>query len=553
MPYLAIAEALVRSAQTHSNDQTDALERVEHVIQPGWIAILDFGSQYTHLVARELRELNVFTRVFDGEITLAELADVDGDLPAGVVLAGSPHSVDGENAPELDPAILDAGIPLFGICYGFQLLASTLGGTVQRATSSAGGEFGASRVSFTQRWLGVSGSQTVWMSHGDEVTNVPSGWTVAARTTTGAIAAASSADGTRAGVQFHPEVHHTTGGADLFAAWLDGTCGVARTWELGDVSQAILADIRAHAGDRHVLSFVSGGVDSTVATVLACEALGADRVHAVHVDNGLLRANESALVVGALRDAGMDVLHVDAAHEFYAALAGLTDPEAKRFAIGDQFIRVQERVARELGLPDDALLCQGTLYPDLVESGFGVGKRAATMISHHNVGTPLVRAKRDAGLVLEPLRQLYKDEVRRIGADLGIPQPLLDRQPFPGPGLALRIMGEVTQTKCELLRRIDNVLLDTADAIGVPSTDIWQLFSVLTGAKAVGVHGDARSYGEVIGLRACVSRDGMTADCYRFAWDDLLHISTRITEECREVSKVVYDISSKPPSNIEWE
>lgn len=521
-----------------------------------WIAVLDYGSQYTHLITRALRELGVYSEVVDGPCSLEQiLAAGSGIAPAGIVLSGSPHSVHAHGAPMLHPSVTDADIPVLGICYGFQALAHMLGGSVRAATSTAGGEYGRAQVAIERSGLlGEPGDRLtpVWMSHGEEVVALPPGWTVVARTEAGAIAAAEHPERGLTGLQFHPEVRHTPDGTRFLERWLD-RCGCPRMWTAIEVRETLLDQIRAAAGERPVISFVSGGVDSTVATVLAVEALGADRVYPVHVDNGLLRQGESELVCDQLSAAGIDVMCIDARDRFHDALRGVTDPERKRHVIGDAFIEVQEQACRELGLPDDAVLCQGTLYPDMVESGFGVGGRAATMISHHNVGTPLVRAKREANLLLEPLASLYKDEVRELGALLGISRHLLERQPFPGPGLALRILGEVTPRRCELVRRVDAVALEEVRRAGIADTGLWQVFAVLTGARAVGVHGDARSYGEVVAIRAMTSHDGMTADCYRFDWDTLLQISTRITEECREVGKVVYDISSKPPSNVEWE
>ncbi|HEY9723453.1 MAG TPA: glutamine-hydrolyzing GMP synthase, partial [Oscillatoriaceae cyanobacterium] len=498
---------------------------------PETIAILDYGSQYTQLIARRVRELGVYSEILPPTTPVDALR---ARQLKGIVLSGGPSSVYEAGAPTLDPKLLELGVPVLGICYGLQLLAHQLGGEV---TPSEHREYGLAQV---HRLLddplltGLEASEPVWMSHGDRVTRLPEGFRIIAESEAGVLAAASDPARRLFGLQFHPEVTHTVNGKQILANFLFDVCRCAGDWDLGDYFETIAAEIRAQVGDRPVVSLVSGGVDSTVATALLLKALPAEQVYGLHIDTGLMRRSESAQVMKSLEALGMRHFHlVEAEGEFLKALAGKTDPEAKRHAIGDTFIEVQNRELAKLGLPEDSFLCQGTLYTDLIESGHGSGT-AATIKTHHNVGTPMIKAKREAGLVVEPNRGIFKDEVRALGEQLGLSHDLVHRHPFPGPGLGIRVLGEVTREKLEILRRVDEIFIEELHARGLYEK-IWQAFAVLPDSRSVGVMGDFRTYEHVAVLRAVTSIDGMTADSFQFPWEDLTAIARRITNEVRGV------------------
>ncbi|MFN3430013.1 MAG: glutamine-hydrolyzing GMP synthase [Candidatus Sericytochromatia bacterium] len=514
------------------------------------IAILDYGSQYTQLIARRVRELGVYSAILPPDVTADELKAHD---LKGIVLSGGPNSVYAEGSPGLPDGLLDLGVPVLGVCYGMQLLAHTQGGKV---VPSDHREYGLAKLTVLTEdalFAGLGADEPCWMSHGDRVEALPEGFRAIANSGAGVLAAMSHPERRIYALQFHPEVTHTVPGRQILSNFLFDICRCAGDWDLADYVDEISAEIRAQVGDRPVVSLVSGGVDSTVATALLLKALPAEQVYALHIDSGLMRRSESLQVMGSLEALGLRHLRlVEAEAEFLAALAGKSDPEEKRHAIGDTFIEVQERELAAMGLPANAFLCQGTLYTDLIESGHGKGGHSATIKTHHNVGTPAIKAKREAGLVVEPNKGIFKDEVRAMGERLGLSHDLVHRHPFPGPGLGIRVLGEVTKDKLEILRRVDEILVEELHARKLYDK-IWQAFAVLPDAKSVGVMGDFRTYEHVAVLRAVTSIDGMTADAYHFPWDDLTGISRRITNEVRGVNRVVYDVSSKPPSTIEWE
>ena len=516
------------------------------------ILVLDFGGQTCQLIARRIRECGVYSRVLPGDIRLAEvdaLAQV-----RGIVLSGSPASVHDADAPIPDGELLRCGVPVLGICYGMQYLMHRDGGVVSASHVSEYGRARVERVGESPLFAGIPAAFHSWMSHGDAVERIANGFRRVAGSEYGAVAAVESV-GTPAapayGIQFHPEVSHTEFGRRLLDNFATAICGARRQWSLTSFEHRAVAELRAIVGHKPVVLMISGGVDSTVVAALLLKALPADQVHLLYVDTGLMRLQETVEVQATL--CGLGATHVqvvDAADRFYAALAGATDPEAKRCIIGDLFIEVQQDAVRQECR--DGFLAQGTLYTDLIESGRGVGAKAHVIKSHHNVAAPLVAARRAAGLVLEPLASLYKDEVRRLGQALGVPAPVLSRHPFPGPGLAVRILGEVTRERCDLLRAVDAIYLQELRSRGLYD-QVTQAFAVLLPVRSVGVTGDSRSYGEVIALRAVVSDDFMTAEVFPFETAELLDISARITNEIPAVGRVVYDVSSKPPATVEWE
>jgi GMP synthase (glutamine-hydrolysing) len=514
------------------------------------IAILDYGSQYTKLIARRVRELGVYTEILPPTTTGAELKTRN---LKGVVLSGGPNSVYDPEAPTVADDVLTLGVPVLGICYGMQLLAHRLGGKVEPGETR---EYGLATLHRTQddaMLTGLGEEEPVWMSHGDRVVALPEGFAIVGESNHGVAAAMANPARQVYGLQFHPEVTHTPNGRQILSNFLFDVCRCAGDWDLGDYLLEMVAEIQAQVGDRPVVSLVSGGVDSTVATALLLKALPAEQVYAVHIDSGLMRRSESQQVMGSLEALGLRHLRlIEAEGEFLAALAGKTDPEEKRHAIGDTFIAVQERELASLGLPADSFLCQGTLYTDLIESGHGPAGTAATIKTHHNVGTPQIKAKREAGLVVEPNKGIFKDEVRELGERLGLGHDLVHRHPFPGPGLGIRVLGEVTREKLDILRAVDEIFVAELHARNLYAS-IWQAFAVLTDARSVGVMGDFRTYERVVALRAVMSLDGMTADVYPFPWEHLTAIARRITNEVRGVNRVVYDVTSKPPGTIEWE
>lgn len=514
------------------------------------ILILDFGSQSTQLIGRRVRQLGVYSEIVPGDLPLdrADLAGV-----RGIVLSGSPASVYEPGAPAVDPRIYGLGLPLLGICYGLHRMATDHAGRVAPLGHK---EYGRARVDLLEDdplFARLPDRSFVsWMSHGDTVAGIPPGFRVIARSEGGLPAAFADSSRKLWGVQFHPEVSHCEHGMEVLEAFVADIAGARREWNM----EAFLRSEREALGRRlagkPVVLLISGGVDSSVVAALLLSSLDHDAVHLLYVDTGLMRQGESVEVMAGLRELGARHLHaVDASERFYAGLAGAEDPELKRRIIGDLFMTVQREEIERLGIAD-YWLAQGTLYTDLVESGKGVGEKATVIKTHHNVRSPLVEVLRAGGRIVEPLAMLYKDEVRTLGLALGLKRSLVYRHPFPGPGLAVRILGEVTREKCDLLRRVDALFLSELRSRGLYDR-IWQAFCVLLPIRSVGVSGDARRYGWVVGLRAVASLDAITADVYPFEAKDLLEISSLITNRIPEVGRVVYDVSSKPPATIEWE
>jgi len=508
------------------------------------ILVLDFGSQFTQLIARRLRELSVYCEILPFSTTLDTIT---AKQPVGIILSGGPSSVDEEGAPRCDPAILGLGVPLLGICYGMQLMTDMLGGTLGR---SAHREFGHTLVrrapAVSSRLLdGMPDELRVWASHGDFVAAAPPGFTVVATSDNAPVAGMEAPDRGYYALLFHPEVAHTERGSDVLRHFAGEVCGCTGDWTIASFIDEATTRIKTQVGDRRVVCGLSGGVDSTVAASLLHRAIG-DRLQCIFVDNGLLRLNEAQQVVERYQKLALPVHHVNAAELFLTRLAGVTEPEAKRKIIGATFIDVFNQRARELGHFD--FLAQGTLYPDVIES-VSVRGPSATIKSHHNVGGL------PAGMTLklvEPLRELFKDEVRAVGRDLGIDREFLVRQPFPGPGLAVRIVGCITGDRIAMLQQADAIVADEVRKAGWYER-VWQSFAVLLPVQSVGVMGDARTYEFTVAVRAVESLDGMTADWARLPHDLLATISSRIVNEVRGINRVVYDISSKPPSTIEWE
>jgi GMP synthase (glutamine-hydrolysing) len=521
---------------------SDELAEVREVTDE--VVVLDYGGQYSQLIARRVRECGVFSELLPHHVGAAEVARRQ---PKGVILSGGPASVYADGAPPLEHELLELGIPVLGICYGMQLLALALGGRVQGAEV---GEFGRSQLS-----VGVSGrllahtpeEQTCWMSHRDTVFEAPPGFTALASSTASPVAAFESLESQIYGIQFHPEVVHTPYGQQVLRNFLIEICRCDGAWSISSVIEEQVRRIRDQVGpDGRAICGLSGGVDSTVAALLVHQAIG-ERLTCVFVDGGLMRKNEGEQVVAAFRDHfHVPLIAVDAEDRFLGALAGVTDPERKRKVIGAEFIRVFEEEATRL--QDAKFLVQGTLYSDVIESGGGTG--AATIKSHHNVGGLPDDLEFE---LVEPLRMLFKDEVRQVGAELGLPERFVWRQPFPGPGLAIRIVGgEVNRERLDMLREADSILQQEIRAAGL-YRELWQSFCVLPEIRTVGVQGDERTYGNVIAIRAVTSDDAMTADWARLPYDLLERISNRMINEIRSVGRVVLDITSKPPGTIEWE
>ncbi len=504
----------------------------------GGVIVLDFGAQYNHLIARRIRECEVFCEVLPCNTTIEAIRAKE---PRALVLSGGPASVFDPGAPRLDPAILDLGIPILGICYGMQLMAFLLGGVVRPAQDREYGRAEMERTTSGSLFEDVPQNSVVWMSHGDLVESVPPQFEALARTKRTPIAAMACPKRNLWAVQYHPEVHHTPEGMTIFRNFLYKIAGLAKDWKPENLVKRGIEEVRTAVGSGRALVALSGGVDSAVAGAIARAAIG-DRLTAVLIDHGLLREGEVEEVQDAFSD--IDLRVVDAREPFFKALVGITDPEQKRKVIGREFIRAFERVQSEIGQRD--VLIQGTVYPDVIESG---GQGARTIKSHHNVGG----LPEDLTFhVVEPLRWLFKDEVRRVGESLGLPESLIWRQPFPGPGLAVRIIGEVKGDKVEVLRAADAVVRDEIRRAGLERS-IWQAFAVLLDLRSVGVMGDARTYGYPIVIRAVESQDGMTADWVRLPYDLLERMAARIVGEVESVNRVVYDITSKPPATIEWE
>ena len=505
------------------------------------IIVLDFGGQYNQLIARRVREAGVYAEVLP-YTAAPERLTADGELK-GVILTGGPDSVYAEGAKQLPAYLLELGVPILGICYGMQALAHHLGGVVAPAKA---GEFGHTPIRYADHPLfSDMAGEPVWMNHVDAVQALPEGFSVIADTDLCPIAAMADDARRLYAVQFHPEVHHTPEGPQLFKNFVFHICGCEGGWAAENLADSLIAQIRAQAGDSKVISALSGGVDSSVASVLVHKAIG-DRLQCIFVDHGMLRHNEAKEVLSFYRDElGMDVHFVDASERFLTKLKGVTDPEQKRKIIGTEFIRVFEEEAKKLGGAD--YLVQGTIYPDVIESGAG---SAAVIKSHHNVGG-LPKNVAFKGLI-EPLRTLFKDEVRALGESIGIPHHLVWRQPFPGPGLAVRIIGEITPEKLEIVRHSDYIFRTEVAEAGLESA-IWQYFTVYTGVRSVGVMGDDRTYDSVVALRAVTSTDAMTVEFSELPYGLLRKISSRIINEVPGCNRVVYDITSKPPGTIEWE
>jgi GMP synthase (glutamine-hydrolysing) len=519
----------------------DGLEEVRAATDE--VVVLDYGGQYSQLIARRVRECGVFSELLPYHVGAAEVAR---RRPKGLILSGGPASVYAEGAPPLEPALLELGIPVLGICYGMQLIARALGGRVEGAEV---GEFGRSQLTVAEpgRLLaGTPAEQTCWMSHRDTVFAPPPGFRALAASTASPVAAFESAERSVYGIQFHPEVVHTPYGQQVLTNFLSDVCGCDLGWSAASAIEDQIERIRAQVGEGRAICGLSGGVDSSVAAMLVHRAIG-DRLTCVFVDHGLMRKNEGEQVVFAFRDQfKVPLVAVDASDRFLDRLRGVSDPERKRKLIGAEFIRVFEEEAAKLG--DVQFLVQGTLYSDVIESGGGTG--AATIKSHHNVGG--LPDDLDFQLV-EPLRALFKDEVRAVGAELGLPERLVWRQPFPGPGLAIRVVGgEATRERLDILREADAILQDEIRKAGL-YRDLWQSFCVLPDIRTVGVQGDERTYGNVIAIRAVTSDDAMTADWARLPYDLLEQIASRMINEIRPVGRVVLDITSKPPGTIEWE
>ncbi len=509
--------------------------------QQEMIVVLDFGGQYNQLIARRVRDLGVYSELMPYNTPVEKIRQLQ---PKGIIFSGGPNSVYGEGAPHVDPAIYELGVPILGICYGMQMMTYQLEGKVERADVREYGKSTIRILSDSPFFKGMDAEETVWMSHSDKVIEPPSGFRVDVSNEACPVAAISHPEKNFYGVQFHPEVRHTVKGNEMLKNFLFDICGCEGNWTMQSFVDDVVAEIREKVGSKQVLCALSGGVDSSVVAVLVHKAIG-DQLTCMFVDHGLLRKCEAESVMETFANQfQMNVIKIDARERFLSKLKGVRDPEQKRKIIGNEFIRVFEEEASRLEGMD--FLAQGTLYTDIIESGT---ETAQTIKSHHNVGGLPEDMKMD---LIEPLNKLFKDEVRRVGEEMGLPEEIVWRQPFPGPGLGIRVIGEITEEKLEIVRESDAILREEIKKAGL-DREIWQYFTALPDMRSVGVMGDARTYAYTVGIRAVTSIDGMTADWARIPYDVLEKISTRIVNEVDHVNRVVYDITSKPPATIEWE
>ena len=508
------------------------------------VMILDFGSQYTKLIARRVREENIYSEIFPYNVSIN---DIKKSNPAAIILSGGPSSVFSDNALKIDPEILKYNVPILGICYGLQLLAHSFGGDVQEKNS---GEYGLSKLHVDNShdiFSDIPNDINTWMSHMDQVVKIPANWNIIARSSNEIIGAVSNKDSSRIGLQFHPEVIHTDYGKEIIRNFLVKIAKCPTDWNANNFVKDQILKIKKEVGKDKLIIGVSGGVDSTVAAALIHKAIG-DQSIAVLIDHGLMRKNEAQSCVVALKKGlGANIHNFDESELFLSKLEGKKDPEEKRKIIGSQFIESFERISKKFG--DIKFLAQGTLYPDVIESGFGVGGTSHTIKSHHNVGG----LPKDMNFkLIEPLRDLFKDEVRKVGVELGLPSDLVQRHPFPGPGLGVRIIGKITKERVRTLQEADKIFIDILREDNLYD-NIWQAFAVLVPIKTVGVMGDQRTYDNLLALRAVTSVDGMTADWFKIPDSTLAKASSKIVNNVKGVNRVVYDITSKPPGTIEWE
>ncbi len=508
------------------------------------IVVIDFGSQYNQLIARRVRECRVYCQIEPPDI---DLKTIESLAPDGIILSGGPASIYGKNSPKIDPAIFDAGIPVLGICYGMQFMVDALGGTVKKAAKR---EYGFAELDIQNKenlFEKIDSPATCWMSHGDAITALPEGFSITGSTENTPYAAVEHADRRLYGLQFHPEVEHTPKGKQILRNFLFNICNCRRNWTMKTFAKDAISQIQAAAADKKVILGLSGGVDSSVTAMLIHQAIGA-RLTCIFVDNGLLRLDEAAKLKKVFKEhLHLNIRFVNASKLFLDALSGVTDPEKKRKIIGKIFMDVFEAEAKKINGAE--FLAQGTLYPDIIESQSAFGGPTSIIKSHHNVGGLPKKMKLK---LIEPLKYLFKDEVRALGKTLGMPEDLIWRQPFPGPGLGIRIIGEITPKRLTILRKVDDILVMEIKAAGYYKK-LWQSFAVLLPIKSVGVMGDKRTYENIVAIRAVTSKDAMTADWARLPHKLLAKISNRIINEVTGVNRVAYDISSKPPSTIEWE